>query len=316
MRQRKLPSLDSLVFFEAAARHKNFSKAALELNVTQAAVSKRIATLESQLGYVLFDRTMRQPALTSEAKTLFESTKAALNFLDDTFSSAGAKIEAPVRIGTNSATQSIFWLQDALKAFAMSETSRGINLLATDDLNEMLAANVDIAIVYGDGKLNNWHSYHLMDEILVPVASPNVADRYQQLVKFGMDRTDLAPPLLDYPRLTPDWVDWDMWFSHVGHEGFSRLKPKMCHSYCSSIGAAKAGKGIALASIPLLNPQLESGSLVRLGDSEYSTGRGYYLCYPSEQVMNENTKCGFDFLQQYLQSPEHKPQKIRLKMGF
>ena len=164
MSRKALPSLDTLVFFEAVARHQSFSKAATELKVSQAAVSKRIATLESQLGYPLFDRSTRRPGLTDEGEYLFERTRSALTFLNEGLSDATDKIEPPVRVGTNNLTLSVFCLQDALHRFSTSENACGVSLISTYELDEVLAANLDIAVIYGDGKLNNWHSYRLMDE--------------------------------------------------------------------------------------------------------------------------------------------------------
>ena len=150
---------------------------------------------------------------------------------------------------------------------------------------------------YGDGKVNNWNTYHLMDEILVPVASPAVADRYQRLVKYGVDDLDLAPPLLDFPRFSPDWTTWDMWLSKVDNGGLSRLNQVACNTYCHSVGEAIKGKGIALGVSCLIEKQLRSGELEVVNDLSYSTGRGYYIGLPNDRIVMDSTKCVFDFLQ-------------------
>lgn len=295
MALRQLPSLDSLVFFEAVARHQSFSKAAVELEVSQAAVSKRIANLEKLLGYKLFDRATRRPALTTEAKNLYEQTKAALNFLSHAIAGADDGIEAPVRVGTNSATLSCFWLQDKLSAFTLSENSRGVNLLAVDQLSELLTAQVDVAFFYGDGRVNNWQTYRMWDEVLVPVAAPEVAERYRRLVKYGIDDPSLAPPLLAFPRFTPDWTTWNMWLSLVGHRGLSRLTQIPCKTYCHSIGEAIKGRGIALGSTCLIEQKLQSGELELIDTTSYATGLGYHIGLPSDRILTDSMKHVFDF---------------------
>ena len=295
MAPRQLPSLDSLVFFEAVARHQSFSKAAIELDVSQAAVSKRIANLEKLLGYKLFDRATRRPSLTAEAKHLYEQTKSALNFLNNAIDGADDGIEAPVRVGTNSATLSCFWLQDKLSAFTLSENSRGVNLLAVDQLSELLTAQVDVAFFYGDGRVNNWQTYKMWDEVLVPVAAPEIAERYRRLVKYGIDDPSLAPPLLGFPRFTPDWTTWNMWLSSVGHEGLSRLTQMPCKTYCHSIGEAIKGKGIALGCTCLIEEKLQSGELELVDTTSYSTGLGYHIGLPSDRILTDSMKQVFDY---------------------
>lgn len=85
--RRRMPSLDALVFFEAAARHNSFTAAATELFVTQAAVSKRIKELESRLGVPLFDRDGRRLSLTDAGRRLYERAAMALEYLDEAIAS-------------------------------------------------------------------------------------------------------------------------------------------------------------------------------------------------------------------------------------
>lgn len=293
---RDLPSLDSLVFFEAVARHRSFSRAAAELGVSQAAVSKRIANLEKLLGYLLFSRASRKPALTAEAASLYESTKVALSYLDVALSGAGEDIEAPVRIGTNSTTLSTLWLQAAMSEFTLSENSRNVTLLATDDMDELLSAKLDVAIIYGDGRISGWNTRPIMDEVLAPVASPEVADRFRRVLKYGIDDPDLAPPLLNYPKYTPDWVTWNGWITDARNKTFAGLNRISCKSYCHSIGEALKGAGIALGSISLLEPKIRSGHLERVSENSLKTGRGYHLGMPEDRKISDNMQQVIDFL--------------------
>ena len=296
MTRRTLPSLDRLIFFESVARNLSFSAAAKELNVSQAAVSKRIATLEEQLGYRLFDRSSRRTSLTPEAMMLFERTKAALDYLSDAFSGVNTHVEDPTRVGTNSATFSVFWLQDRLAEFTMSDESAAVTLVATDDFDEVIASKPDVAVFYGSGRVPNWKTFKLSDEVLVPVASPDVADRYRKIVRYGIDDPNLGPPLLTFPHLGPSWVTWEAWLQRTGHDQLSRLNRIPCKTYSKTIGAAMKGQGVALGSLSMISDRIAAGKLERLDGSELRTGNGFYLAYRSDRGLSENGQCVFDFL--------------------
>ncbi len=296
MAKRQLPPLNSLVFFEAVARNSSFSAAALELEVSQAAVSKRIASLEEQLGYSLFDRVSRRPSLTANGEVLFERTKAALDYLDDAFAGINSHLENPTRVGTNSATLSVFWLQDRLTDFLLSDDSRSVASVATDDFAELNASNPDIVILYGSGKFANWKTEKLFDEVLAPVASPAVVEHYRKIVRYGIDDPKLAPSLLDYPRWKPSWVDWRGWLKGTKHEHLNRLSRHKFKTYSKTIGAATKGEGIALGSLAMITDRISSGELQRLDDTEFYTGFGYYLGYPADRGLSDNGRVVYDFL--------------------
>ena len=285
--RRNLPSLDGLVFFEAAARHCGFTASAKELCVTQAAVSKRIKELETRLGTDLFLRQGRKLSLTGSGQRLYERCAMALEYLEDAVAREMGDQADKVQIAANSAV-SAFWLAPRLTDFRVSDEEGAVRLLTSDRLGDLLDGQNDLAITYGYGDFPGWHSTLLFPERLVPVARPD----YFQTLGLEAPRTfaDLAGlpeiTLLDYERLAPDWVNWKVWIDRLGAQDLKGLPVRTCSSYASAIGDALSGKGIGLGSLTLIDRDLEGGRLCRFGDEVLQTGRGYYLSTPVHRELS------------------------------
>ena len=145
-----LPPLDSLIFFEAAARHLNFSDAAEELLVTQTAVSKRIRQLEDHLGVALFIRSGRMIDLTDEGRKLAEQSSILLDFANNALASVATRPDAPVRIAANNAV-SLFWLAPRLKNFGLSDQACSVEMVSSDQPDALQDTQNDIVILHGIG---------------------------------------------------------------------------------------------------------------------------------------------------------------------
>lgn len=273
--RRRLPPLDRLVFLEAVLRHGSFTRAAGELRVSQAAVSKQIRQLEDWLGVSLFDRGAQRLAPTATARELGDRVRAALDFLD----SAVEKVRVPgdrvVQLASMNAV-GMFWLQPRLKAFGLGDEACNFNLHLSDDPAALLSEDNDLAIIYGDGEIPGWTTVRLFDETLAPVASPGVA---QRLCKAGL-LADAEAPLLDYARRAPDWIDWAGWADRVRRTLPEDLPRRSCASYAQSVGRALDGCGVALGSTPLLADELAAGRLLRLDQPACRTERSYWLARP------------------------------------
>lgn len=137
--RRKLPSLDGLVFLEAAARHNSFTMAAEELCVTQAAVSKRSKELESLLGLQLFHREGRKLELTKTGRRLYERTTMALDFLEDSIAGELDEQNEVVQVATNSAV-SVFWLGPKLSELRVRNDAGAIRVFTSDRLQDLLSS--------------------------------------------------------------------------------------------------------------------------------------------------------------------------------
>lgn len=261
------------MFFEAAMRHLNFTEAAEELFVTQAAVSKRVRQLEDWLGVDLFERAGRRLQPTEAGIFLADKAGMTLGFLDQALRTLKVPERPVVRIASVTALAA-FWLQPKLKDFALSEEACLFNLITADDPGDLLRPEHDLVILHGDGRLPGWVSVQLFQEILVPVGAPGVIENLQTAV------AGRRPPLLNYPRLAPNWVDWEGWIQRTGHDEFRGFPVQLCATYNQSIGRALKGQGLALGALPLLWKEVADGRLVPLDGAAFATGKGYHIAWP------------------------------------
>lgn len=265
--RRSLPPLEALLFFNAVMKRGGFSAAAPDLMVSQAAVSKRIRQLEDWLGTPLFDRGARNATPTETARRLEEPVRLALDYLMSSLDTARAPDNDTLRIAANGAV-SMFWLYPRLQAFATSADACNVNVLTADDPASLSAETLDLAVFYGEAPPPGWTGSPLFDETLVPAATPAIMARLA-------DAPDL--PLLDYPRLAPDWINWDVWLGRRPEAAVSHRPKETCRSYGHAIGRALAGDGIALASTPMLDDLFQTGKLVAVGPDTLTTSRRYWL---------------------------------------
>ncbi|MCP4236390.1 MAG: LysR family transcriptional regulator [Aestuariibacter sp.] len=286
--RRQLPSLDALVFFEAAARHNSFTQAATELYVTQAAVSKRIRELETRLGVILFHRDGRKLALSNIGRRLHERTDMALEYLEDACRLARGEESETIRIAANSAV-SLLWLTPRIREFGLGENSASVNLFTSDIVGDTMNPENDLVIGYGYGDTPGWTSEMLFEERLVPVAAPVYLD------SLGIDsRVDLKTEskqlqslvLLEYERLAPDWVNWQLWIDKTQLTEMSKFRRELKQNYAQTIGAALSGQGLALGCPALIENELSSGRLCIVGNTEWTSSRGYYISQPHTRKLS------------------------------
>lgn len=297
MRRHALPSLRALGVFETAARHENFTAAARDLNVTQAAVSKTIQTLEADLGCALFTRSGRTIRLTRTGRALYERTRSALDYLEEGCSqirmgSGGT----PVTIAANTAV-SHFWLGSRLRRYADVAPSDSVRLITSDRDADLTDEDNDLAVLYGYDQRVGWSQAKLFDEELVPVASR----RYLQ--EGGLlERLPLAPPLvaeqtvLDYELQGAGWMNFGTWLEWAGVHTRCRDRHRVFSSYALAIDAMLDGEGLALASRPLLSRMLAGGDVVEVSDLRLHTERAYYLGFRPGHKLREPAMRLFQWL--------------------
>ncbi|USG59546.1 LysR substrate-binding domain-containing protein [Sneathiella marina] len=292
-----MPSLDCLVFFEAASRHLNFTQAASELFVTQAAVSKRVGQLESRLGVALFHRLGPNLSLTAEGERLQGNATLALDYLDMTFQSISGEAVSAVSISANSAV-SMFWLQPRMKIFGLSDEACAVNLITTDRTNDQLSTESDLAIIYSDENVPGWHCTPILEERLVPVVAPSLLERLKlvpQISLLGFGSCE-KPTLLNYPRIGPESNNWDTWTEQLDLEETATWPKKEYATYAQTIGRALNGEGVALASVSLIERELRSGQLCCLSQDSLLSRFSYCLAYPRARAMRKNTRLVFEFV--------------------
>ncbi|MDO6591110.1 hypothetical protein DS901_15615 [Loktanella sp. D2R18] len=281
----RLPPLDTFIFLECVLRHGSFTEAADELLVSQAAVSKRIAQLEGWLGVQLFHRRKPKLVPTLAARRLGDRMSMALEFIDQSIAEVANPANPIVRIASMTAV-GMFWLQPRLRDFALSEDACMFNLTLSDDLTNLFSDDNDLAIVYGDGTFPGWNATKILTEELVPLATPKIAQRLAGSAMLA----DAQAPLLVYDRLSPEWIDWEVWSERLQVALPESLARTHCSSYSQSIGRALAGHGVSLGSLPLFEREIAEGRLARLQQPSYSGLGGYWLAWPQARHMTDETQ--------------------------
>ncbi|MDX1711649.1 MAG: transcriptional regulator GcvA [Rhodovibrionaceae bacterium] len=276
---RKLPPLNALRAFEAAARHLSFTKAAEELNVTQAAVSHQVKTLEEVLDVELFRRLNRQIQLTEAGETLLPAASQAF----DSLAVAVSRLPTADRTGELrlSALPSFAakWLMPRLFRFRELHPDIDILLEASHVLTDFRRSDTDLAIRYGGGNYEGLSIELLMREEHLPVCSPRLLEDARANGPPLEVPEDLARHTLlhdDSPG-TFEFPAWDTWLKAAGVEGVdTRHGPRFSDS-AMLVQAAVAGYGVALGRRSLCAEELASGQLVAPFDFVLRADAAYYL---------------------------------------
>jgi len=251
----RLPPLNGLRAFEAAARHLNFRLAAEELSVTQAAVAQQVRGLEAYLGIQLFERLPRRLALTEQGRAYAPEVRRAFELLADATS---ALRPAPERL-TISVTPTFAskWLIPRLPEFVEAHPFVDLRILASEKVSDFRRDDVDIAVRQGNPPFGpELESDLLFVQELIAVCSP---------ILLPQGAASLRPADLDGQVLLQDAHDlWPRFLKEAHGVGVPAGARKLRFNQTSlAIDAAMAGQGIALVSRFLAEPELKSSRLVQ-----------------------------------------------------
>ncbi|PBC24614.1 MULTISPECIES: LysR family transcriptional regulator [unclassified Mesorhizobium] len=258
-----LPPLDWLRSFEAAARLSNFTAAAAELGLTQAAVSQHIRLLEERLKTRLFSRLARGVALSPEGAAYLPHIQSAFA----TISSSTTELFEPRAVQTVSIRVPISFalliLVPALPDLAQALPRIQLDLVTIHRPTDYDLPGSALDIRFGNGSFPGREADRLTAERLVPVASPTLAG--------ATDWTAL--PLLLVAGAREMWAEW---FAAAGLAGHPQRSHRF-DSFVAAMEAASAGAGVLLGSRPLVDAALRNRSLVPLSDFELSSSSGHFL---------------------------------------
>jgi DNA-binding transcriptional LysR family regulator len=272
--RKRLPPINSLVVFEAAARSLNFTRAAEELGVTQAAVSRQVAALEAHLNARLFDRLHHALRLTEKGKAFQQIVgRSLVTIANGAEAIRQADTEVRVTLFANIAVAT-FWLSPRLPLLAKRFPDTDIRLIASDDEPDQELDGIDLAIFYGDGQWPKLDAELLFGEVLFPVCSPGYLGTAPAL-RGPADL--LGHSLLHIDQHAPDWINWRMWLQAQGVEPPKRIRGPKFNNYALLIDMAVEGRGIGLGTRHLVDRLLQDGALVRALDASLTSERGYYL---------------------------------------
>ncbi|WP_170600264.1 LysR family transcriptional regulator [Ruegeria arenilitoris] len=273
-----LPPLDWLRVFEAAGRLGGFSAAAREFGLTQAAVSQRIANLESWLGRSLFVREARGVSLTVEGESYLPLVQDSLRALErnteDLFGTAPRALRVA---GLSSHIQAL--VLPSLGAFRALRPEVQVTTDSVARRSSLEDERTWLQIRYGRGSWPGRAAELIAPEVLTPMAAPGVS---------------WGAPVIELRGERPGWQDW------VQKTGDTDL-PRAGLSFDSmehALGAARQGLGVALGSVALASADLASGRLIRLGRPDLETRDGYWLTWPQDRAQSKKQQALIgDFLQ-------------------
>ena len=275
----KLPPLNALRAFEAAARHLSITIAAEELHVTPGAVSRQIRSLEDGLGVQLLHRGHRQISLTRTGEDYYRAVTRAMDDLREATRRLGKRArrkQLKVRAYTTFAMR---WLIPRLSSFHAANPGIEVLLTASLDPVDFRKEDIDGAIRLGDGKWSGVNTHRLVSNILVPVCSPGVAAGSPEVKKPA----DLQHQTLLHSIARPD--DWAHWLKAARADAQVDARSGMTfQSSAMAYAAAMEGQGFAIAQRFLVAADLEAGRLVAPVRQAVDMGDfTYYLLTPADR---------------------------------
>ncbi len=302
--ERRLPPLNGLRTFEAAARHLSFTKAAEELHVTPAAVSQQVKTLEDYFDVRLFRRLTRALRLTDAGQAVLPVLQEGFDRLEEV--NRVLRNRQDERILTVSVAPSFGakWLVPRLDRFHRAYPGYDVRIDATDRRADFGEDNVDIALRYGRGTYSGLRSERLLAEFTLPVCSPALVD--------GQHPLRAPRDLRHHTLLHMQWAtekeaapNWRMWLRAAGIDDLDTARGPRFSMDDMAVEAAIAGQGVALAPSALVADALAEGRLVRpFPDAvNQATQFCYYVVYPESYLRRPKVAAFRDWVMNEAASP-------------
>jgi LysR family transcriptional regulator, glycine cleavage system transcriptional activator len=266
----RLP-LGALRVFEAVATHLSFSLAADALNVTPAAVSQQIKTLEGYIQVPLFRRNGRRVEITDEGLELLPSVRAGLEKLESALQQIKQHRRAgPLQISTLASFLQM-WLLPRIRSFRRKFPNVDLRFHTSRELVDFSRTAYHVAIRFGRGDYPNLHSEKLLDDWLVPVASPDLIKQHGTIER--------GANLSKYPLLESGDEPWSVWSQTDAEAAWQSRSPSIDDS-AGLLAAAEEGLGFALARWTLVTRALHKGTLRLAGKGSLPYGSAYYFVCP------------------------------------
>src|SRR5690348_9976365 len=279
---RRLPPLAAIRAFEAAARTENFTAAAAELGMTQAAVSYQVKSLEERMGAPLFVREKGRVRLTALGTRLLPALSSAFDTIEAAFASHREEDESLLTI-TTTHTFANTWLAWRLGAFQIAHPELAVRMTTSNELTDLRSGEADVAIRAGRGDWEGLEHYELFKSSFTPMASPECVAEIEAELGRKLEPSDLPRQHLINP--SDDW--WMQWFADNGvptDDAVFRRPGVRLDSQADEGHAAMAGQGFALLTPLLWKGDVAAGRLCAPFPDRISTrGWAYWLVFPSER---------------------------------
>lgn len=277
-----LPSLTALAAFEAVARHRSMTRAAVELNVTIGAISRQVRSLEDFVGTPLLRRERRGVELSQKGADLYWVLSAGFSQFSQTLERIKAtETTSAVTVGASTAFASL-WLMKRIGDFWRAHPTVTINHLVSDNSDDLRRSEVDLRIRYGNGSWPDESSALLFRDYLVPVCGKGFLKQQSLTSVDALSKL----PLLNLHQVDPGWTTWEEWFRLVGYP-VGRLRLRNFNNYISILNAAIDNQGVAIGWSGLIAPLIKDGSLVRFGKGKVLSPGAFYATWNDHRKLDD-----------------------------
>lgn len=276
MKIKPLPPMNSLVVFEAAARHLSFTLAASELNVTQGAISRQVRQLEEYLGKDLFVRANRNIYLSPTGLQYYQTiVRSLLDVAQTTGEIKKWQGEHQVTVATTNAMAAL-WLLPKVATYQQRDEI-DLRILSSENLMDLRKLDCDMALYYCRVPPAEMTVTTLFPEEVFPVCSP----AYLEKLAHCKNPTEIfGKTLLYLDESQRDWVNWPEWFEAVDLPAVVPRNRMNINNYPMLLQAAINGQGIALAWGSLVDEYLKNGALVRPVETVLRTSANFCMLEP------------------------------------
>ena len=286
---RRLPPLNALRAFEAAARHESFSKAADELNLTPSALSHQVRHLEELLNVPLFERRARRVVLTDAGGRMLPALTEGFDRLQDGVRRALAVTPDDILVVSTGPSFAAKWLAPRIYKFVEAHPQIELRIAASMTLANFIEDGAEVALRFGPGIYPGLHVQPLFEDYTLPLASPALADGDPPLNAPA----DLAHHTLLHDSTmagfpgAPTWADWLKAAGVTGVDGTKGLR--FTHED-HAIDATIEGAGVMLGRLSLSARDLKLGRLVAPFDLKLKTRYTQWFCCPPEMLEKEKVQ--------------------------
>ncbi len=284
--RRLLPSAGNLVIFECAGRLKSFTAAAIELGMTQAAVSYAIRNLETQIGAQLFFRAHRRVGLTEAGERFHADVSLGLSHIRKSAEAiAAVKSDGHVTLSVSNALAAM-WMVPRLAEAREALPDIELRLQTSDRDLDIVAENIPLGIRGGNPA--NWPAYEsrlFAPEEIIAVASPAYIARHGLPAEVRALANHSLIHLEEPWRAAPTWAEW---FAGAGVTLPPTNRGLLINDYVSVIQAALNGQGIALGWRHLIDAMLDEGRLVQITEYTMRTGSAFHVVWAKDRALSEN----------------------------
>ncbi|MGH6948622.1 MAG: LysR substrate-binding domain-containing protein [Kiloniellales bacterium] len=289
----RIPPTNSLVVFEVAARLLSFTRAAEELRVSQAAVSRQVQLLEGHLGYPLFSRHHRAIELTAQGERLCNAVTIGLEHIAEAVAAIKREQEAGDVTIASSVTFASYWLMSRIAKFRAHFPKVDVRLVASARMRDLGGGGSDLAIRHGRGRWPGATAHRLFGNAIFPVCSP----AYLEAAGPFEELADLArATLLHLRQFDRNWVTWESWLEAFNVALPEEAEGEFFDNYSILIHAAVRGRGVALCGERLAEDLIGHGELVRPFALALPSDSSFYLLQPEGQPLRPDAERFRDWL--------------------